>query len=186
VFANRKAPWLYAAVVCEGALVFAPFPYMGQLLIEHGGSSVGAAPTQTGLVLGAFGIGGIVYGLTVRRLIGAFGTRRLCVYGSAALALVYALLVLWPLWWLHAVTMVVSGLGYYMLHNCLQIEATELAPAARGSAVALFACGFFGGQALGPPLFGVLLHGVGFAPALGIVAIGLVALGQWVVRAILD
>jgi hypothetical protein len=46
--------------------------------------------------------------------------------------------------------MVVIGLSYYMLHNCLQTEATELAPTARGSAVALFACGFFLGQALGP------------------------------------
>src|SRR5438105_10837009 len=38
VFDNRKALHLYGAVVCEGALVFAPFPYMGQLLVELGGS----------------------------------------------------------------------------------------------------------------------------------------------------
>ena len=41
----------------------------------------------------------------------------------------------------------------------MQTEATELAPSARGSAVALFACGFFIGQGLGPLVFGALLHG---------------------------
>ena len=185
VFDNRKAPHLYGAVVCEGALVFAPFPYMGQLLVEHGGSAAGAS-TQTGLVLGAFGIGGIAYGFAVRRIIGAFGKRRLCAVGSAVVAAVFALLVVWPVWWLHALTMVACGLGYYMLHNALQIEATELAPAARGSAVALFACGLFGGAALGPPLFGWLLHRVGFTVALAIVALGVAALGQWVIRRVVD
>ena len=186
VFDNPKAPHLYGAIVCEGALMFAPFPYMGQLLIEHGGSAVAAAPTQTGLVLGAFGIGGIVYGLAVRRIVGAFGKRRLCAVGSAMVAAVFALLVVWPAWWLHALTMVACGLGYYMLHNALQIEATELAPAARGSAVALFACGLFSGAALGPPLFGWLLHRVGFTVALAIVALGVAALGQWVIRRVVD
>ena len=42
--------------------------------------------------------------------------------------------------------MFVAGISFYMLHNSLQTEATELAPSARGSAVALFACGFFIGQ----------------------------------------
>jgi predicted MFS family arabinose efflux permease len=185
VFDNRKAVWLYGAVVCEGTLAFAPFPYMGELLVEHAGSAASAAPTQTGLVLAAFGIGGIVYGLGVRRIIAALGVRRMCVVGSAVLAAGYAALILLPVWWLFALVMVTSGLGYYMLHNCLQIEATELAPSARGSAVALFACGFFVGQALGPPLFGALMHAVGFTWALLAVALGTLLLGRAVVRTVM-
>jgi predicted MFS family arabinose efflux permease len=182
VFANPKAPWLYGAVVCEGALVFGLFPYMGQLLLEHAGSSAGAAPSQAGLVLGAFGIGGIVYGLMVRRIVHALGVRRMCAWGSAAVAAMVALLVVLPLWWLHMVAMVVCGLGYYMLHNSLQIEATELAPTARGSAVALFACGFFVGVGVGPLLFGVLLHATGFTAALCGAALGVLVLGRVVVQ----
>jgi len=181
VFANPLAPWLYGAVVCEGALVFCLFPYMGQLLLEHGGSSAAAAPSQAGLVLGGFGIGGIVYGLAVRRIIQALGVRRMCALGSAAAALVYTLLVWLPVWWLHLLAMAVSGIGYYMLHNSLQIESTELAPSARGSAVALFAGGFFLGQGLGPLLFGALMHAAGFGAALWAAALGLVVLGRVVV-----
>ena len=185
VFDNRKAFWLYGAVVAECTLVFAPFPYMGQLLIEHAYVAAGAAPTRTGLVLGAFGVGGIVYGLAVRRLIAALGVRRMCTLGSATLAAGYAAFVVLPAWWLYALVMAACGLGYYMLHNCLQIEATELAPAARGSAVALFACGFFVGQALGPPLFGALMHAVGFPASLLASAVGIAALGRVVVRTII-
>jgi MFS transporter, YNFM family, putative membrane transport protein len=186
VFRNPKAAWLYGAVICEGALVFCLFPYMGQLLIERAGTSSNAATAQAGLVLGAFGIGGIFYGVAVRRIIAALGVRRMCSVGSVAVAAVYALLAVLPLWWLHALAMVVCGVGYYMLHNSLQIEATELAPTARGSAVALFACGFFVGIGLGPPLFGALLHAVDFGGALLAVSIGLVLLGQVVVRKIID
>jgi MFS transporter, YNFM family, putative membrane transport protein len=59
-----------------------------------------------------------------------------------------------------------------------------LAPGARGSAVALFACGFFIGIGLGPPLFGALMHVAGFTGALLFASIGLLLLGQVVVRRI--
>ncbi|MCW5660201.1 MAG: MFS transporter [Burkholderiaceae bacterium] len=184
VFRNRKAVWLYGAVICEGALVFCLFPYMGQLLIERAGSSSAAAPSQAGLVLGAFGIGGILYGFAVRRIIEVLGVRRMCTVGSIVVAAVYLLLLVLPLWWLHALAMVACGTAYYMLHNSLQIEATELAPGARGSAVALFACGFFIGIGIGPPLFGVWLHAAGFTGALLGAAIGVLLLGRVVVQRI--
>ncbi|HEY4958354.1 MAG TPA: MFS transporter, partial [Caldimonas sp.] len=62
----------------------------------------------------------------------------------------------------------------------------ELAPAARGSAVALFACGFFIGQGLGPLVFGALLHGLGPRPALVAVAAVIVVLGRVVVARVVD
>jgi len=71
-----------------------------------------------------------------------------------------------------------------MLHNSLQTEATEIAPAARGSAVALFAAGLFSGQGLGPLLFGGVAHGFGFATALVGSCVGLLLLGVLVVRRI--
>lgn len=184
VFDNPKALWLYGAVVVEGALIFGAFPFMGQLLVEQAGSAAADAPRQAGLVLGAFGIGGLVYAALVRRIIGWLGVRRMCLVGSACAAAMYVALAVAPLWWLCALAMMVAGLSYYMLHNSLQTEATELAPTARGSAVALFACGFFAGQGLGPMLFGTLAHAFGMPVALLAAAAGLVALGRVVVHRI--
>ncbi|MFZ2652925.1 MAG: MFS transporter [Burkholderiaceae bacterium] len=184
VFENPKAVWLYAVVVLEAVFVFGAFPYVGEFLIERAGSSASAAPVQAGLVLGAFGIGGLAYALTVRRVIALLGVRRMCIVGSATAAAAYVALTLLHVWWLAALAMTLAGASYYMLHNSLQTEATEIAPGARGSAVALFACGFFAGQGLGPPLFGALVHGFGFPVALLTSAVGLVCLGQVVVRKI--
>jgi predicted MFS family arabinose efflux permease len=184
VFDNPKAVSLYAAVAAEGALVFGLFPHVGQLLIGRTGSSVEAAPGQAGLVLGAFGIGGLAYALCVRSIIARLGIKRMCIVGSSAAASTYAALAVFRVWWLDALAMMLAGLSYYMLHNCLQTEATEIAPAARGSAVALFACSFFAGQGLGPLLFGTLVHAFGFPAALSTSVVGLVVLGQFVVRKI--
>lgn len=46
-------------------------------------------------------------------------------------------------------TCLFSSFGFYALHNTLQTNATQLAYAARGIAVSLFACCLFLGQSLG-------------------------------------
>jgi predicted MFS family arabinose efflux permease len=184
IFRNPKAVWLYAAIVIEGALVFGAFPFIGQLLLESGSVTAAEAAARTGLVLGAFGIGGLVYAVMVRRIIGALGVRRMCLAGSVGIAAMDGLLAVAPWWGLHALAMGVAGLSYYMLHNSLQTEATEIAPGARSTAVALFACGLFTGVGLGPVFFGALMHATGFAGALGATAVGLLLLGQLVVRRI--
>jgi predicted MFS family arabinose efflux permease len=110
----------------------------------------------------------------------------MCLIGSSAAAACYAALALAPTWWLAALAMGIAGVSFYMLHNSMQTEATELAPSARGSAVALFACGFFIGQGLGPLGFGALLHGLGARPALLAVAAAIVVLGRIVVVQVID
>jgi len=110
----------------------------------------------------------------------------MCLIGSTAAAVCYAALAVVPSWSLAALAMGVAGVSFYMLHNSMQTEATELAPSARGSAVALFACGFFIGQGLGPLVFGALLHGVGARPALLAVAAVIVVLGRVVVGQVID
>jgi predicted MFS family arabinose efflux permease len=186
VFINPKAAWLYAAVLLEGALFYGLFPFMGELLVATTARAGNAISIETGIVLGAFGIGGLLYAASVRLLLRRLGVRRMCLLGSVGAAACYAALAFAPLWWLDAVAMFCAGIAFYMLHNSMQTEATELAPSARGSAVALFACGFFVGQGLGPLVFGGLLHALGPRIALVLVAATIVVLGRVVVSRIFD
>ena len=41
------------------------------------------------------------------------------------------------------------GLGFYMLHNTLQTNATQMVPEARGTAVAIFSSALYLGQTVG-------------------------------------
>jgi predicted MFS family arabinose efflux permease len=66
-----------------------------------------------------------------------------------------------PSWPLETAAFAIVGLGFYMLHTGIQTEATELAPQARGSAVALHAFSLFLGMALGPVLYGLAIPWLG-------------------------
>jgi predicted MFS family arabinose efflux permease len=54
-------------------------------------------------------------------------------------------------------SMVGLGFGFFLLHNSVQTEVTELAPSARASAFSLHAFSFFMGQAIGPIVYGAAL-----------------------------
>ena len=186
VLANPKAPWLIGGVAVEGMFFYGLFPYMGELLLATSRPAGGSIAAVTGVVLGAFGIGGLLYAFGVRVFLRLFGVRRMCLIGAGSAAVCYAALAVVPTWWLAALAMAVSGVSFYMLHNSMQTEATELAPSARGSAVALFACGFFIGQGLGPLVFGALLHGAGARSALFASAAVIVVLGRVVVDQVIE
>jgi predicted MFS family arabinose efflux permease len=113
-----------------------------------------------GVVIAGFGIGGALYGVLVSRLLGLFGETAMMRIGGAVLGfslLVIAARAVWPV---EFANFILLGLGFYMLHAVIQVYASELAPAARGSAMALHSFFFFLGQAVGPIVYGVgLSHG---------------------------
>ena len=62
-----------------------------------------------------------------------------------------------PVWWWSVPACAVMGLGFYMMHNTLQTNATQMAPERRGTAVAAFACCFFLGQSVGVGAAGLVV-----------------------------
>ena len=59
---------------------------------------------------------------------------------------------------------VLLGLGFYMFHNTLQTNATQMAPEARGLAVSLFAFFLFIGQSIGVALAAPVVDHFGAPP----------------------
>jgi predicted MFS family arabinose efflux permease len=72
--------------------------------------------------------------------------------------------------------MVALGAGFYMMHNTLQVHATQMAPEARGAALALFACSLFTGQSVGVWLASHAVDTGGARPVFLVAAVGLVLL----------
>src|SRR4029453_9489271 len=89
----------------------------------------------------------------------------------------FALIPLAPPRLAFAAVMAATGVAFYVIHNTLQTNATQMAPEARGSAVALFAATFFLGQSGGVALCGPAVHRVGFAPVFFAVGVGLLGVG---------
>jgi predicted MFS family arabinose efflux permease len=99
--------------------------------------------------------------------------------GIVLLASGYVVLGVTPWLWVAPVSVAVAGLGFYMLHNTMQTEATQLAPEARGLSVSMFAIMLFTGQAVGVALGGAVLDRWGGTSVFLGAAAGLFALIVW-------
>ncbi len=133
-------------------------------------------------ITATFGLGGLGYTLFARRWVRALGQGRLASLGGALLGGSFVLLIVAPAWGLGIVACVVAGLGFYQLHNTLQTMATQMTPAARGTAVSIFASCFFLGQAAGVSLGALVVDRVGAQWLLAVPALLLLLLGAFLSR----
>ena len=66
-----------------------------------------------------------------------------------------------PLWWPAVPASLLAGFGFFMFHNTMQVHATQMAPATRGTGVSLFASALFLGQSAGVVLAAGFIHRIG-------------------------
>ncbi len=147
-------------VFVEGMLFFGGFTFVGAF-VRH---VYGLGYTAIGGLLASFGIGALAYTIMAPRVVAALGQRNMVLAGGALLAVAFALFALSPAWWLLPLPIALCGLGFYLFHNTLQTQATQMAPYARGVAVSVFASCFFLGQAAGVALGGPLAEAFGYPP----------------------
>ena len=173
-----RVRWVLGVTAAEGALVFGALAFMPTHLHQQFGLSVVAA----GSVMMVYGVGGLLYSQMARRWLAWLGERGL-VRTGAVLVTVGLLVLAWGSGvWLGVLACFMTGLGFYMLHNTLQVQATQMAPAARGSAVTLFACSLFFGQSTGVLLMAQSVDMGWLAYAFSLAAVGVAALGVMVYR----
>ena len=176
-----RSPWarlIIALGFIEAAFMFGAFAYVGADLHLRFGLSFAVV----GLFVGAFAIGGLIYSLSVRALVNRLGQVGLVTGGGIMLALAYVTIAFAPFANLAPFAITAIGLGYYMLHNTLQTNATQMSPEARGTAVAIFSSALYLGQTLGVAINGIIFDRFTAVPVFVIAAIGLLALGLWFAR----
>lgn len=173
VFRNPLAVVCFAAVFAEGIAIFGLLPYVAVLLEQRGAGGL----REAGFVIGGFAVGGFIYTFFVRLLLTRLGLLNLIRAGGLVCAAGIAGLAAETSWPVEMAIFVVVGVGFYMIHNSLQTQATELAPDNRGSAVAAHAFFFFLGQAAGPLVYSFGLGHLGAAGTLVGAALLMVATG---------
>jgi len=170
---NPLAKICFGAVFLEAVFMYGVFPYIATMLHDAGETRASIA----GIVLAGFGVGGALYGVLVSRLLPRLGERRMMRFGGAALSFCLAVIAARAPWPVEFANFALLGFGFYMLHGVVQIYASELAPAARGSAMALHSFFFFLGQAVGPVIYGAGLSTIGLTPVILFGAVVLVVVG---------
>jgi predicted MFS family arabinose efflux permease len=173
-----RVRWVMGVTATEGALVIGALAFMPTHLHQQYGLSVVAA----GSVMMLYGVGGLLYSQMARRWLAWLGERGLVRTGAALVAVGLLVLAWGSGVWVGMLACLMTGLGFYMLHNTLQVQATQMAPAARGTAVTLFACSLFFGQSIGVLLMAQSVDIGWLAYAFTGVAVGVGVLGAVIYR----
>ncbi len=160
-------------VALEGAVTFGALAFVP----AHLHSVYGLSLASSGSLVMLFGLGGLIFALRSRDLVMRLGEVGLIKAGAMLMGVSLVLLALTPLWWLAFPACSGFGLGFYMLHNTLQINATQMAPERRGAAVAAFASCFFLGQAAGVAVGGAALSWAGTRGVLAVSGLLVVLIG---------
>ncbi len=178
LLAMPRVQWVLTVVTIEGALAFGTLAFVPSRMVEGFGLSAAAA----GGVMVMYGIGGLLYSVFARRWLALLGEHGLALLGAALIAAGLLLLAWSPVVAWAVVGCFLAGLGFYMLHNTLQTQATQMAPQARGMAVTLFACLLFLGQSGGVFLVALSVDRGWLVPVFTAAAAGVVALGVAISR----
>jgi len=175
VLANPWARFILLAGFIEYSLMFGAFAYVGADLRTRFDLSY----SIIGLIIGMFAVGGLIYAGFVKQFVARFGQIGLASWGGALIGIAYLSLAAAQNWWQAPIATVVLGLGFYMIHNTLQTNATQMSPEARGTAVGLYSAALYLGQTVGVAAAAPIVDRAGAQPAFIITAVALPALGFW-------
>jgi len=157
ILANPRAKVCFSTVFAEGMVVYGLLPHVAHLLELQGKGGA----REAGIMIAGMAGGGIIYALIVPMLLRWLGVFRIMAYGGVVAAVALAIAGFDLGLPSGFIAFALLGLGFYMLHNSLQTQASELSQVARGSSMALHAFSFFAGVAIGPVLYGHGLESVG-------------------------
>ncbi|MCO5129661.1 MAG: MFS transporter [Xanthobacteraceae bacterium] len=173
LFRNPRTRVCYSVVFIEGCCVLGVFPFVAAFLFDLGETRLSIA----GVVIAGFALGGLVYTASVTGMLRWMGVRGLMIGGGALMALQLVVLGLGLPWQAQMASFVVMGLGFYMLHGCMQVFASELAVEARATSMSLHSCFFFLGQTAGPIVYGFGIAHAGKMPTLIVCAVIMALVG---------
>ena len=171
-----STPWarvVLFTVFLEGGFLYGAFAFIATHLHHVHNLSL----TNAASLVMLFGLGGLLYASTSRRLVRDLGEKGLARWGCVVIAASFLTIGLAPAWWWAIPGCFAAGLGFYMLHNTLQINATQMAPERRGAAVSTFASCFYMGQSVGVGIAGLMVGFLGTTTVICIGAIGVLLTG---------
>ncbi len=164
-------PWariVLLTVFLEGAFLYGSFAFIA----SHVHRTFGMSLSGAGALVMLFGFGGLLFAIASAKLVRRLGETGLALWGGCFVSASLLAIGLAPAWWWAVPGCFIAGLGFYMLHNTLQINATQMAPERRGAAVSGFASCFFLGQSVGVACAGRMVEHVGTSGVLAIGAAG--------------
>ncbi|MBT3765906.1 MAG: MFS transporter [Rhodospirillaceae bacterium] len=169
---------IFIVYFVEGIALFGAIGFASALMRDRFDLSY----THIGLLLSGFGIGGLMFSLSVKRLLKLFSQFQFLIFGGVlscgaylSLAYIQAPMGLFPIF-------LILGLGFYMFHLTLQTHATVVSPRTQGTSMALFSLAIFTGTSVGAQIFGYLIDNFSFIHAFVTAGVIMIMVTLWYSR----
>lgn len=179
VMAQSWARVVLLTVFLEGAFVFGAFAFFA----SHIHHVLAVSLTVAGAIVMLFGFGGVLFAVASRRLLPRLGEAGLARWGAGIMLVSLSVIALGNTLGIVALGCFSLGLGFYMLHNTLQTNATQMAPERRGAAMSAFAFCYFLGQSVGVATAGLLVGHIGTSSVIFAAGPGVLLVALYFVRA---
>lgn len=143
-----RTPWarlVLATTTIEGGFAYSALAFLPTHVHEEAGVSMSTA----GLVAGLYGVGGLAYSVIATKLFGCITESGIALLGGLLLAISLGTLSVCHLLPVELLACFGAGFGFYAMHNTLQVNAVQMNPGCRGTAVSMFSCALFLGQFIG-------------------------------------
>ncbi|HET9577618.1 MAG TPA: MFS transporter [Usitatibacter sp.] len=171
-----RRPWarvVISTVSLEGLVVFGALAFVPTYLHFARGFPL----SEAGFSMLTFAGGGVLFAVFARQVVRGLGEVALAVGGTFMLAAGFALIAWTPHALVAPVGCLCAGLGFYMLHNTLQTNATQMAPERRGAGMALFASTYYLGQSIGVAAAGFMAEATSALFVLAFTALAILPIG---------
>lgn len=157
IITGRWSRVILLLALIEGAAGFGVL----SMWASHLHRSLGLSLSLAGAIVALFGLGGMLYMAVGRHFIRRFNQPLLVLFGGGIVGMCALMLAYTPHWGPAIPASLLAGFGFFMFHNTMQANATQMAPHARGTAVSMFSSFLFLGQSIGVVLAASLIDPIG-------------------------
>jgi len=131
-----------------------------------------------GFIVSFFGLGGILYSIFAKKILFYLDQKKIVKIGSILIFATFILIPFFSNFIIITILIFFAGVGFYMFHNTIQVNSSEMYPSSRGASLGIHAFFVFIGQSLGifffSKVFNLLNYNIGFSiSAISILILGL-------------
>ena len=119
-----------------------------------------------GFIVSFFGLGGVFYSIFSKKILFFLDQKNIVKVGSILIFFNFALIPLFSNFIVITILIFFAGVGFYMFHNTIQVNSSEMYPSSRGASLGIHAFFVFIGQSVGiyffSKVFNILNYSIGF------------------------
>lgn len=167
IFRNPRAYACYITTPIVGGLTFGILPFISPILQSQNNGGT----REAGFIIAGQAVGSLALPLLLPLILRRMARPTMMAGGALIAAASLTTFAFGWHWSVQATIFAFFGFGFFMLHNSIQYEVSELSQAFRGSAYSMHAFFFFIGQFLGPIVYGQLIPLLGARNALILAAL---------------